>query len=194
MVATVFWLQVTDQCGHSWLREVYVHTDLAVGAWLVPMTRLESRFLVALTRLESHWKKWWLDSSHVFHKMTRPESHSMTHFYKISEFLMDKPSSFAHKEMRIFCFSDDQHWGNFLFWLFSCAMLHTCVKAGLRLCFHWGSVGAQYIDTLSWFNVVYAYHHHGSGSHTVTLCLFQIPIKWFKFFRFKSKPKLYCKI
>jgi len=24
---------------------------------------------------------------------------------------MDKPSSFAHKEMRIFCFSDHQDWG-----------------------------------------------------------------------------------
>jgi len=23
---------------------------------------------------------------------------------------MDKPSSFAHKEMSIFCFSDDQDW------------------------------------------------------------------------------------
>jgi len=54
-----------------------------------------------------------LGSTHVFHGMTRLESQSMTrdssqsHFYKISEFLMDKPSSFAYKEMRIFCFSDD---------------------------------------------------------------------------------------
>jgi len=60
-----------------------------------------------------------LDSSHVFHRMTRLESQSMTRdssqsqFYKISEFLMDKPSSFAHKEMRIICFSDDQDWGKF---------------------------------------------------------------------------------
>jgi len=36
--------------------------------------------------------------------------------------------------------------------------------------------------------------HKISGSHTVSLCLFQIPVKWFKFFRFKSKPKHYCKI
>jgi len=39
-----------------------------------------------------------------------------------------------------------------------------------------GSVRAQYIDTLLWFNVVFAYRDHGSGFHTVTLCLFQIPI------------------
>jgi len=68
---------------------------------------------------------WWLgfDSSHVEKNgdSTRLESRfsqndstrvtvndsSQSHFYKISEFLMGKPSSFAHKEMRIFCFSDD---------------------------------------------------------------------------------------
>jgi len=80
------------------------------------------------------------------------------------------------------------------------AMLHfkdqvsqTCVKADWDFAFTEGSVGAQYIDNLSWFNVEFAYRDHGSGSHTVTLCLFQISIKWFKFFRFKSNPKLYCK-
>ena len=51
--------------------------------------------------------------------MTQLETQSMTrdssqsNFHKISEFLMDKPSSFAHKEMRNFCFSDDQDWGKF---------------------------------------------------------------------------------
>ena len=49
---------------------------------------------------------------------------------------------------------------------------------------------AQYIDTLSWFNVVFACRDHCSGPHTVTLSHFQIPIKWFKFFRFKSNPKI----
>jgi len=44
-------------------------------------------------------------------------------------------------------------------------------------------------DTLSWFNVVFAYRDHGSGPHTVTLSLFQIPVKRFNFFRFKSNPK-----
>jgi len=59
------------------------------------------------------------DSSHVFHKMTRLESQSVTrdssqsHFHNIFEFLMDKSGSFAHKEMRILCFSDGQHWRKF---------------------------------------------------------------------------------
>jgi len=39
--------------------------------------------------------------------MTRDSDQS--HFYKISELLMDKPSSFAHKEIRIFCCRDDQN-------------------------------------------------------------------------------------
>jgi len=80
--------------------------------------------------------------------------------------------------------------------LSGCAMLHfkgqvspPCVEVDLRLCFHWGVSRAQYIDTLSWFNVVFAYRDHGSGPHTVTLSLFQIPVKWLKFSRFKSKPK-----
>jgi len=38
---------------------------------------------------------------------------SQSHFYKIFEFLMDKPSSFARKDMSIFCFSDDQDWRKF---------------------------------------------------------------------------------
>jgi len=76
------------------------------------MTRLESPFLVTRTRL---------DSSHVFHRMTRLESQSITrdssqsHFYKSSEFPMCKPCLFAHKEISIFCFRDGQDWWNFLF-------------------------------------------------------------------------------
>jgi len=59
-----------------------------------------------VTRLESHFSQ--NDSTRV-----TVNHSSQSHFYKISEFLMDKPSSFAHKEMRIFCFSDDQDWGKF---------------------------------------------------------------------------------
>jgi len=52
------------------------------------VTRLESRFPQNVsTRLESQ-------------SMTRDSSQSR--FYKISEFLMDKPTSFAHKEMSVF--------------------------------------------------------------------------------------------
>ena len=45
--------------------------SLAVMAWLESMTRLESRFLVTQTWLESLLEKWWLHSSHVFPRMTR---------------------------------------------------------------------------------------------------------------------------
>jgi len=57
-----------------------------------------------------------LDSSHVEKKgdsarlesqSTTPDS-SQSHFYKISEPLNHTPNSFAHKEVGIFCFSDDQ--------------------------------------------------------------------------------------
>jgi len=60
-----------------------------------------------------------LESSHVFHRMTQLASQSVTqdtsqsHFYKISEFLIDKPTSCALKEISIFCFSDDQDWRKF---------------------------------------------------------------------------------
>jgi len=37
------------------------------------------------------------------------EDWSQSHFYKISKRLIDKHSSFAHKEMSFFCFSGDQH-------------------------------------------------------------------------------------
>jgi len=142
-----------------------------------------------VTRLESRFSQ--NDSPRVTVNDSR-----QSHFYNISEFLMDKPSSFARNEMSISCFSDDQNWRNFSVCLSSCAMLHfkdqvspPCVEVDLRLCFHWGVSKAQYIDTLSWFNVVFAYRDHGSGPHTVTLSLFQLPVKWLKFSRFKSKPK-----
>jgi len=52
--------------------------------------------------------------------------------------------------------------GNFLFCLSSRTMLHfkdkvspICIEKDLRLCFHWRVSRAQYIDTLSWSNVVF---------------------------------------
>jgi len=51
--------------------------------------------------------------------MHRLESQSMTrgsnqsHFYKIPDPLLDKLSSFTHKEMGICCLSDDQGWRKF---------------------------------------------------------------------------------
>jgi len=53
------------------------------------------------TRLESCWERWLIDSSHVFHIMTRLESQSITRdwsqsrFNKIFKSLISKPSSFA---------------------------------------------------------------------------------------------------
>jgi len=38
---------------------------------------------------------------------------SFSHFYKNSEPQIDKPSSFVHKELNIFRFSDDKHWRKF---------------------------------------------------------------------------------
>jgi len=126
--------------------------------------------------------------------MTRDSTQS--HFYKISEFLMDKTTSFAHKEMSNFASVMIKICGNFLFCLTSRALVHfkdqtspTCIEGDLRLWFHWRVSKAQYTDTLSWFYVVFAYRDHGSGPHTMTLTLYQTPVKWFKFFRFKFKPK-----
>jgi len=115
-------------------------------------TQLESRFLVSRTRLESRWEKWSLDSSHAFHRsqsMTRDSSQN--HFYKIFEFLIDKPSSFAHKNMSTFTSMMIKLGALFPFWL-SRAMLHftdqvfpTFTQVDLKRCLHWG---AQYIDNM----------------------------------------------
>jgi len=62
--------------------------------------------------------------------MTRLESQpksrdsSESHFYKISEFLIDKPTLCALKEMSIFCFRDDQDWRKFSVFLSSRYMLN----------------------------------------------------------------------
>jgi len=150
----------------------------------------------------------WLESRFSQNDSTRLESRSVTrdasqsHFYKISEFLMDKSTSFAHKEMSIFCFSDDQDWRKFsvlsvwscyaVFYRSSVPNLH---RGRPETAFTEGSAGRNILtDTLSWFNAVFAYRDRGGGPHTVTLSLFQMPVKWFNFFGFKSNQKLYCKI
>jgi len=58
-------------------------------------TRLESRFLQN-------------DSTRV----TVNDS-NQRHFYKISEFLIDKPTSCALEKKSMFCFSDDEDWRKF---------------------------------------------------------------------------------
>jgi len=132
--------------------------------------------------------------------MTRLESQSTTRvrviFTKYLRSWRTNPVRLHTKKWEFFASVMIKIGGNFLFSLSSVSMLHfkdqvspTYIEGDLRLCFHWGVSRAQYSDTLSWFNVVFAYRDHGRGPHTVTLSLFQIPVKWFKFFRFKSKPK-----
>jgi len=169
-------------------------TYLAVIAWLESMTRLDS----------SH-DLWWLglDSSHVEKNVGSTQlescfsqndsSHSQWLETRVGVIFTKSLSSWWTNPVRLhtnkwaFCASVMIKIGaNFLFCLSSCAVLHfkdqlspPYVEVDLRLCCHWGVSRAQYIDTLSWFNVVFAYRDHGSGSHTVTLSLFQIPVKWY---------------
>jgi len=58
--------------------------------------------------------------------MTRDSSQS--HFYKISEFLMDKSTMFAHKKSAYFASVMIKIGSNFVFCLFSGSMLHFKVK------------------------------------------------------------------
>ena len=73
--------------------------------------------------------------------MTRYSNQS--YFRKISEFLIDKPSPFAHKEMSIFASVVIMIGASFLFCLSSRAMLHfkvqvypTGIHGDLILCFN----------------------------------------------------------
>jgi len=153
-----------------------------VTAWL------ESRFLLTRIRLESRWEKalqpwilvkWFkffrfkLDSSHVFHRMARLTINDSK--LESESFLQNSwwinPVHLHTKKQAFFTSVMIKIGGNFLFCLFSRAMLHfkdqissTCIEEDLRPCFHWGVGRAQYIDTLSWFNGVFAYRDHGSGS------------------------------
>jgi len=118
-------------------------------------------------------------------------------YYVAATFLTEwfdlKPESFLQNlwatdgQTQFVCTQRNEHFfasviftigAHFLFWLFSRAMLHfkhqvspTCTEVDLRLAFHWWGNRAQYIDTLLWFNVVFAYHDHDSRSHTLTLSL-----------------------
>jgi len=127
----------------NWLAFCYRPGNGGLLPFSDSVTRVNDSTRVTLkkivTRLES-----------LFHRMTRIDSsHSqwletrVSHFYKISEFLMDKPSSFAHKEWALFASVIIKIGGNFLFCLSSRAMLHikgqaspTCAEGDLRLCFH----------------------------------------------------------
>jgi len=126
------------------------------------MTRLESWFVVTRTQLESRWEKWWFDSSHVFHKMTRLESQSMTRIRVIFTISLSSwwtnPVRLHTKKWAFFASMMIKIGANFLFCLSSFAMLHfkdqvspPCVEVDLWLCFHGEVSRAQCIDTLSWY-------------------------------------------
>jgi len=135
--------------------------------------------LVIRTRLESHWKKCRLDSSHVFHRMILLDS-SHSQWLESDSFLQnlwvpDKQTHFVCTQRNEhFCSSDDQDWRNFCFACLvvlcyilriKCPNLH---RGRPETFFHRGVSRAQYIGSLSWFNAVFEYCDPGSGPHTVT--------------------------
>ena len=169
------------------------------------MTRLKSRFWwldssrVMLRKIISR-----LDSSHVFHRMTRIDSsHNQwletrvrVIFAKSQSLWSTTPVCLHAKKWSFFGPVMIKNGANFLFWLSSCAILYpkgqvfiTCAEVDLRFAFHWGARRVQYrpTDTSSWSNQVFAYRDNGSRSHTVTLSLFQI--KWFRYFNTNPMQK-----
>ena len=149
--------------------------------------------LESMTRVDSSHDFWWLwfHSSHIEKDgySTRHEpifsqnDSSQSHFCKISEPLINKPSLFACKEMIIFWPSNDQNWWKFSVLTFmSCypilypkgQVFITCTKMDLRFAFHWRARRAQYrpIATSPWSNQVFAYRDNGSRPDTVTLNFF----------------------
>ena len=108
-----------------------------------------------------------LDSSHVFHKMTRLESQSIklfetrvrVIFAKSQSLWLTNPVCLHTKKWSFFSPVMITIGANFLFWLSSRVMLYpegqvfiTCTEVDLRFAFHWGSRRVQYrpIDTSSW--------------------------------------------
>ena len=116
------------------------------------MTRLESWSVVTRTQLESRWEKWWFDSSHVFHKMNRLESQSMTRVRVIFTISLSSwwtnPVRLHTKKWAFFASMMIKIGANFLFCLSSFAMLHfkdqvspPCVEVDLWFAFMERSVG-----------------------------------------------------
>jgi len=152
-------------------------------------TRVRLRKMV--TRIESR-----------FHRMTRLESQSMTrdssqsHFCKISEPLINKPSFLHTKKWSFFGPVMIQIAANFLFRLSSRVILYpkgqvfiTCTEVDLRFAFHWGARRVQYtVDLLT--------HHHDpirylhivimAVGHILFLCVFS---RWSDLSYLNTNPK-----
>jgi len=139
----------------------------------------------------------WLDSSHNQWLKTRVR----VIFTKFLSLGWTNPIR-LHTKKWAFCASVMMKIGkNFQFWLstsrtmlqFKDQVFSTCTEVDLRFCFHWGVSWVQYIDTSSWINVVFSYRVHSNRPDSVRLSLFQIPVKWFKFFTYKSNRKILLK-
>jgi len=135
-----------------------------VIAWLESKTRLESRFLVTLARLESSHSQWL-------------ETRVRVIFAKSQSIWSTNPVCSHTKKLSFFGPVMIKIGENFLFSLSSRVILYpkgqvfiTCTEVDPRFAFHWGARRTQYrsIDTSSWSNQVFAYRDNGSWSHTVT--------------------------
>jgi len=66
-----------------------------------------------------------------------------------------------------------------------------CKEVDLRFAFHGVVCRAQYIDTLSWFNTVFAYRDNGSCPYTVNFVSFPDTSKAIKVFQIQIQSKNY---
>jgi len=101
----------------------------------------------------------------------------VSHFCKLSKYLIGKPSSFAHKETSLYCFSDDQHWcklsvltvsRNGVMLHFKDQVFPPNTEVEQRVCISLRDHQVATHCTLSRFNVVFTYCDHGNRPDTVT--------------------------
>ena len=119
-----------------------------------------------------------LKSSHVFHRMTRLESQSIT---RVRAIFTKSLSSWWTNPLRVHL----KKWAFLLQWWSRLAQIFcfTCLvvlyyilwikrpnmhRGRPETLFHWRVSRAQNIDTLSWFNSVFEHCYPGNRSHTVT--------------------------
>ena len=158
------------------MKLAYIFYTAPMIVWLVSMTRVDSRHDLwwlalessdgekngDLNQLESRFFTEWLESSHSQWLETRVRVISHSQWLntgvkvKISEFLMDKPSLFAHKEISIFLL---KWWSRLAqVFCFACLVVLCCIL-GIKFpqialwktwgfFFYWRVCRAQYIDTL----------------------------------------------
>jgi len=153
---------------------------LLINKWikLNDSNRPDSRYLVTRTRLTFRKDG---DSTRLESCFSQNDSVESVIFTKSLSSWWTNPVCLHTKKLVFFASVMFKIGANFLFFLSCCFMLQfedqvstTCTELQLRLFFHWWASRAQYVDTLSWFNEVFAYCDHGSWPHAVTLSLLQI--------------------